>query len=229
MRAMRPAKISTPGLLWVGLLLGFTLAIHVAPVKAWAAKADTKEQAAMTACLAGEYNKGVALLAELYVKTRNPIYLFNQGRCFEQNGKYEEAIVRFREFQRKNADAGRSPDVQAEKHIADCQAFLDKQKAPTPTSSLPEARREMEPMPTVIPAAIPVVVSTSSAPDAEMLATPTQPTPEPEGENAPLYKKWWFWTSIGAAVAAGSVTAFLLARRSPDSCDGLGMKCVGVK
>ena len=115
---------------------------------------DSKERTARTACLAGDYAKGVALLAELYVSTKDIAYLFNQARCFEQNGKYEEAILRFHEYQLKNADAGNPPDESAEKHIASCQALLDKQKAGqvatlppvTPTVTAPAVPAEPKPV-----------------------------------------------------------------------------------
>jgi hypothetical protein len=32
------------------------------------------------ACLSGDYTKGVAILSELFVDTKDPTYLFNQGR-----------------------------------------------------------------------------------------------------------------------------------------------------
>ena len=112
------------------------LATFAVPAAARAGSKENKERAAKTACLSGDYAKGVALLAELYVSSNNDItYLFNQGRCFEQNGKYEEAIVRFREYQLKNADAGNAPDESAEKHIATCQAVLDKQKPAAQTAA----------------------------------------------------------------------------------------------
>ena len=116
------------------------LAIFAVPAAARAGSKENKERAAKTACLSGDYTKGVALLAELYVSSNNDVtYLFNQGRCFEQNGKYEEAIVRFREYQLKNADAGHAPDESAEKHIANCQAVLDKQKPAAAVSAAPAA------------------------------------------------------------------------------------------
>jgi hypothetical protein len=121
-------KIRKPSLLR-GWTLLFTLAFLAAPLAA-------------RACLSGDAAKGVALLAELYVSTNEVTYLFNQGRCFEQNGKYEEAIVRFREYQLKNADAGHAPDESAEKHIANCQAVLDKQK---PAAVVPEAPKTPAP------------------------------------------------------------------------------------
>jgi hypothetical protein len=68
------------------LVLG--LAGLILPAVAHARSREGNERLARTACLSGDYAKGVALLAELYVSTRDIIYLFNQGRCFEQNGKY---------------------------------------------------------------------------------------------------------------------------------------------
>jgi hypothetical protein len=139
-----------------GWPLLFTLAFLVAPPAAQAGGRENKERAAKTACLAGDYAKGVALLAELYVSSNNDVtYLFNQGRCFEQNGKYEEAIARFREYQLKNSEAGNAPDESVDKHIATCQTLLDKQRpaaqtaaaAPAPASAAPVASA-----PAVVPA-----------------------------------------------------------------------------
>jgi hypothetical protein len=42
-------------------------------------------------------------------------------------------------------------------------------------------------------------------------------TKEAPAGSAPVYRKWWFWTAVGAVVVAGTVTAFALAR-SKDSC-----------
>ncbi len=117
----------SPHLGWALLFVATALAL---PLRADAGERGDKERAAKTACLSGEYAKGVALLAELYVSTNDVIYLFNQGRCFEQNGKYEEAIVHFREYQRKNVDVGNPPDRAADRHIADCQALLNKERGP---------------------------------------------------------------------------------------------------
>jgi hypothetical protein len=56
------------------------------------------------ACLSGNYQRGVELLAELYLTTRHPAYLHNQARCYEQNGQYRLAAGRYREFLRKLQD-----------------------------------------------------------------------------------------------------------------------------
>ena len=125
---------------------------------------ENKERAAKTACLSGDTAKGVALLAELFVSTRDVIYLFNQGRCFEQNGQYKEAIVRFREYQRKNADAGNPLDAEAKKHIADCQALLDEQKPAAPQAATPSLMPAVSPPAPEVPQPAPAQPPHSTAP-----------------------------------------------------------------
>ena len=68
---------------------------------AHAQPADPRELEAKRECSAGRYQRGVDLLAALYVETSEPIYVYNQGRCYEENGRLEQAVSRFREYQRK--------------------------------------------------------------------------------------------------------------------------------
>jgi hypothetical protein len=146
-----------------GWPLLFTLAFLVAPPAAQAGGRENKERAAKTACLAGDYAKGVALLAELYVSSNNDVtYLFNQGRCFEQNGKYEEAIARFREYQLKNSEAGNAPDESVDKHIATCQTLLDKQRPAAQTAAAAPAPASAAPVASA-PAVVPAVEATPQA------------------------------------------------------------------
>lgn len=68
-----------------------------------------------------------------------------------------------------------------------------------------------------------------AAEPATLLVQPNPPAPDATAAEQPFYKTWWFWTGVGAVVVAGTVTAFLLARRTPDACSGVGMDCVRVK
>ena len=88
---------------------------------------DVTERAAKTACLAGDYAKGIAILSELYVSTNDASFIFNQGRCLEQNHRYEDAISRFREYLRVGKQISRTDKADAQKHIADCQELHSKQ------------------------------------------------------------------------------------------------------
>jgi hypothetical protein len=61
---------------------------------------DPRPRQALSACASGDVAKGVAILAELYAETRDPGFVFNQGRCYQQNGQLEQAQQRFREYLR---------------------------------------------------------------------------------------------------------------------------------
>jgi len=90
---------------------------------------ETKERAAKKACLTEDPVAGVALLTDLFIDTNDPTYLFNQGRCFEQNLRYQEAIGRFREYLVKAKNLSPEAKADTDKHIADCESYLHKQQA----------------------------------------------------------------------------------------------------
>jgi hypothetical protein len=94
---------------------------------------------AEAACLAGSYDRGAQMLAELYLATRHPAYLHNQARCYEQNGKYELATSRYREFVAKaralspkqRADEGLSDEriAKIEAQMVKVEALADAQRS----------------------------------------------------------------------------------------------------
>jgi hypothetical protein len=116
------------------LLCFFTIQLGVqllVPGSAPAAPVDkqAQENAARRACLDGNYTQGVGILTELFVEFKDVTYIFNQGRCFEQNRRYEDAIARFQEYMRagrKTLDEGGK--AEAEERIAECQAMLDQER-----------------------------------------------------------------------------------------------------
>jgi len=104
---------------------------------------------ARKACLSGDYQTGIAILTDLFIATKDPVMIFNQGRCFEQSSRYEEAITRFDEYLRitKNTDARDRRDAQ--EHIADCQSKLARDSAlmpppPPPDSNPPKPKTAAE-------------------------------------------------------------------------------------
>jgi hypothetical protein len=105
---------------------------------------DHRELDAKKSCLGGHPDRGIELLAELYADTNDPTYIYNQGRCFEQNGRTTEAVTRFREYLRKATAASADERAQLEKHISELEA---EGHASTPA-----------PSPGVAPTAAPVVV-----------------------------------------------------------------------
>jgi hypothetical protein len=111
-----------------------------------------REAEARRECLLGNVQRGVEGLTQLYVETENVNYLYNQARCYEQNGKPDEAILRFREYLRKLGNPPAEEKADVERHIADCQAMKAEQAGSAP-SALPE--------PPTIPA-VPVPAETAA-------------------------------------------------------------------
>ncbi len=84
----------------LGAIVG-TVALALVSAAGVARADDARELQAKEACLGGHPDKGIELLAQLYAETNDPTYIYNQGRCFEQNGRPTDAVTRFREYLRK--------------------------------------------------------------------------------------------------------------------------------
>lgn len=170
------------------LLLGLVAAVAV---PARGASRDAKDRAAKRACLNGDPTKGVEILTELYIRSGDPVYLFNQGRCYEQNNRYEEAIGRFREFLRKSTGRSAADKADAEnarKHIADCEAVLGRGGGST------ESTKASAPPPPPPPAPAP--------------APPPPPPPPPPPLEPPTEPRTRVDPSSGSGLRmAGIVTA----------------------
>jgi tetratricopeptide (TPR) repeat protein len=103
---------------------------------------EARELEAQKACLTGQYQHGIEILAELYIATEDANYLYNQGRCFQQNGHFDEAITRFREYQRKARDVSAEELAEVQRQIDDCQ----RSRQPTPAQVVvpPPPRLDLE-------------------------------------------------------------------------------------
>jgi len=80
---------------------------------------DVREREARKACFTGNVDRGVEILVDLYGETGHPNYIFNQARCFERNGKYEQALLSYEDYLRKATNLGESERAQVEKSIAE--------------------------------------------------------------------------------------------------------------
>jgi hypothetical protein len=81
----------------------------------------------------------------------------------------------------------------------------------------------------VRPVAVRPVAASDGAPAAEtpnLIERGPGPTPSAEEGSSPIYKRWWFWTAVGAVVVGAGATTFLLVRRSGSTaaCDP-GVMC----
>lgn len=154
----------TPQLGRVGRGFFFTVGIVLAVLlinspTASAASKQSRERAARKACLSGDYNKGMDILADLFVETQDAIYIFNQGRCLEQNQQYKDAIARFQEFLRTDAVRKLKTEdkASAENHIVACKQSIAEQVAQTPVSPPPVVVTP-PPAPAPAPEPAPVII-----------------------------------------------------------------------
>lgn len=211
---------------WI-LLCGFVLC-WAGMRPAFAADAtDAKAHKARIECAAGNFQEGVRLLAELWVATGDATFIYNQGRCYEQNGEDELAVSRFREYLRKVKRIDREQSESINRHIEELQhQAKTRAAAPSTVINLVQSAPAASPGPAASPTpAPPAQAGTPPMPNrsAELVATaPPAPSEEP-----PYYARWWFWTGVGAVVAGGVVTAILLTHSSKASpgCDQ-GVSCV---
>jgi hypothetical protein len=151
---------------------------------AFAAKAATLEKQAMKACLSGDYLKGVSLLADLFVETGDATYLYNQGRCYEQNVRYVEAAERFREYLRKAPKLTAKVREETEKHIAECESAVAK-------SHLADPPPPSRPVPTPPP----------SEPPPPPQGVVVEPPPPPPASTGRPWQRTAKWVALGGAVA----------------------------
>jgi hypothetical protein len=109
--------------------LFFTVLLVGTGAYAQDARVDPRVNEAKTACAAGDVQKAVRLLAELYTATNDPIWIFNQGRCYHQNNQLPLAVARFKEFLRKNVKGPAEDSRDAQNYINEIEAEIHKDDA----------------------------------------------------------------------------------------------------
>lgn len=190
------------------------------------AAVDPRIGEAKEACIAGDFQKGVHLLAELYTASDDPIWIFNQGRCYQQNAQPSLAVSRFKEFLRKSKGGPEDEEVRetAKKYIGEIEA--EGQGAGTAASNKPtDVKPPADQSPPVPVVPIDQAAQPDRSPSESLTSVPESDSPKP-----PVYRRWWFVTGAAAVVVAGTVTAILLARGSANNCNGtIGPTCVELK
>lgn len=162
---------------------------------------EAREREARRACLNGDYVTGVALLSDLFLDYKSPNYIFNQGRCYEQNQRFEEAIARFREYLR----TGTEDKAGAERHIAECQVLQQQKQPQPPPVPVPEPSVSQAP-PIPPPAA-----------QAQPIARVERQAPVPSGAGSRV--TGIVLASVGTAAVVAGVLLNLHANSLADSID----------
>jgi hypothetical protein len=164
---------------------------------------DAESKTAKIACAAGDFRKGVEILAKLYVDTDDTTFVYNQGRCYEQNHQWVSAIDRFREYLRKTPNIAPRDAADTEKHIADCRAFQAEEEKQIPLSAPAVSQPPMS----------------SAQPPPSVASSPTVPshtTPQESGKSV-LPTIGIVVGSVGLSGVAAGVVLNVKANQAADS------------
>ena len=127
-----------------------------------AAGREALENSARKACMMGDYQRGAEILSDLFIDTKNITYVYNQGRCLEQNHRWEEALDRFLEYQRKTPGLNETEKREVEQHIVECKSHLQEQAT---IASPPEVPTSPKPVVAPVAPAVIEVVAPVSTPE----------------------------------------------------------------
>ncbi len=194
--------------------LAVSVLLQVTPASA--ASRQAQERAARKACLTGNPAKGVAILADLFLDTKDATYIFNQGRCLEQNRKFEDAIARFEEYLRATDPVMNREDRDAaEKHISTCKATIAQERGGSSTIPAPQpvTPAAPPPAPTPAPAATP-------EPSGPIVIRPAaEPQPPATHGRAGLRTAGIVTASVGVAALVAAVVLNVKANSMVDEME----------
>ena len=202
-------------------MVSVVVALALTAVAARAVAADARELMAREAFAAGRYQEALDLFAKLYAERLHPVYLRNIGRCYQNLGDPDKAVISFRDYLRKHKTIQPDERAEIEGFIFEMEALKSRKEA----EALREARTEPAASTTTpVPSApVPSAPQPSSAPEALV----TAPSAHPSDESSPVYTRWWFWTLVGA-VAVGTAAGIAAATGAfTTTRDGVCMKMDG--
>ncbi|MCC6999080.1 MAG: tetratricopeptide repeat protein [Deltaproteobacteria bacterium] len=152
----------------------------------------------------GEFSKAADLFKQAYKTKADPVFLFNVAQSLRLDKKPGEAAVFYRSFLRNMPQAPNKLEVEQQiKDMDAAQAVLD---AEAKKKAEEEERRRIE-----------EEERRKKIPDPSDVNVPPGGDQLPPGDGPkPIYKKWWFWTAIGAVAVGATVAVVVLAGGSEE-------------
>jgi tetratricopeptide (TPR) repeat protein len=84
----------------IGKIALAVLVVSAASVGPAQASRSSRFAEARRACASGQVERGIRLLADLIAENNDAAAIYLQARCYQDNGRPEQALARFREFLR---------------------------------------------------------------------------------------------------------------------------------
>lgn len=157
----------------------------------------------------GRFDEAIAAFSDAYEEDHAPVLLFNIAQSHNKKGDGERALFFYRRY--LEADPKASNRAQVEARIDALQAQMAK-RAPAPTKE----RR-------VVPASA-LGLSPGLAPAPELAARSSLDLTATPDEAPPLYRRPWFWGTVGVVVI-GAVAISLAAATNHKDLWSCGTKC----
>jgi tetratricopeptide (TPR) repeat protein len=181
-------RLSHLWVLAVGLLLAAPVVAHAQRPEATEAKGEESlDSKAKRLFAAGHYSEAIEILAQLYAKTNNPIYLRNIGRCYQRLPDPDRAIASFEEYLLRGRNISRSEREEVRGFIRDLQ---EQKRRNAETAAPAESARPSTPapppavvQPTVAPVAIPTPAAPPPVEPAAIGPTSFAPVAPPPADN----------------------------------------------
>jgi hypothetical protein len=206
---------------------------------------DPRPNAALAACASGDVAKGITILGALYAETRNPSYVFNQGRCYQKNGQLEPARSSFAEYLRIGVNEPPEDIKRAEGFIKEIDDALARQRAATPTVVIAPAAsggegssRTLRVSSYVLGGAAVVALAVGVTMSLKVQSINEELNREYASQeyitdydrlqqrlsDGARYETWqWIGYGFGAAALAGAATTFILSTRGAGSSERAGV------
>jgi serine/threonine-protein kinase len=175
---------------------------------------DPRAIEARKACVSGQVERGIQLLADYLATTDDVIAVYNMGRCYQQNGLPDKALLQFREYLRKARNLSGAERADVEAQIRE----LEGERRASPTGNVPEDRRadSLRPVGIVLAAAgvasvgvgIYFGVHARSLEDKVTAAPRFDPSDDSAGRTAHTLQ--FVMYGIGAAAIAGGAVLYYL-------------------
>lgn len=186
--------------------LVLALVVAMAPALAHA-DADTDAEArqhykAATGHFAvGEFAAAANEYEAAFKLHQDPALLFNAAQARRLAGENQKALVLYKNFLQLYPDSKQAPAVREQiAHLQDVVNAEEKAKNAPPTNTVQPGTEQQQPPP-------PAQTQQQPPPPQPAQATTPEAAPQTAANEGPrpIYKKWWFWTAIGAGVVVLAV------------------------
>jgi tetratricopeptide (TPR) repeat protein len=169
-----------------------------------------------------EYDAALKEYKAGYLTRPDPSFLYNIGQCYKRLGKPAQAREFFGEYLKK-APLDDPNRAQAEARLRELDEGGGSKISPPamspvviPTAGVDSSNGSAPPLgPSATKSPVPPSAMDPGAPGTNQAAGLDFSTSDNAAEvssGTPYYKTWWFWTGVGAVVAAGVVTAIVWPR-----------------